>query len=340
MPKSKGDDNMKMIVSGKSVNVQMADIPADKLDPNYDQPRRYELEKELESKGLDTSVVKKPEGIELSTRFDQLVGSIIENKGISLPLVVERTDDKYSIIDGDRRFGAVMRILNDVKVLEENPGLKDQLATLPCLVVEGPLSEEERLRLLAHIHVHLVPWRPIAKEKVVLDLQERVGDERTTRIMGFAPSKIKETLEVRELAKEFSFKGPKAVSWARELRNIKKSLMDEEVKKATVQKVKDGRITSSVKLRDLRPILEDPDARAVYIKPESSIEDAEKVLKAKELKATIAGPDIEFNDLLDRLATSLKSIRFEELTKYKGSKTIKKTVDECIALLSSFKSYL
>jgi len=331
---------MKITIGGKEVNVQMANIPVDKLEPNYDQPRRYELKKELERKGLDTSVIKKPEGIELSTRFDQLVASIIENRGISQPLVVEKVGDKYKIIDGDRRFGAVIHILNDAKALEENPDLKGQLATLPCLVVEGPLTDEERLRLLAHIHVHLVPWRPIAKDKVVLDFRERVGDARTMAIMGFTPSKIKNTLEIQELAKEFSFKGPRAVSWARELRNIKKSLMDDEVKKVSIQKAREGKIISAVDLRKLRKILPDPDARAVYLKPESTIEDAENVLKAKELKRTIAGPSVEFSDLLDRLTAALKSIKFEELVKYKGNKDVRKLVDDCIALLNNFKSYI
>lgn len=72
----------------------------------------------------------------------------------------------------------------------------------------------------------------------------------------------------------------------------------------------------------------------------STIEDAEDVLKSKEFKKSLQGPSLEFQDLLDRLTTSLKSVKFEDLVKYKGSIEVKKMVEENIKLLNNFKTYI
>jgi len=330
-----------MIIGGRKLEISLEDVPIGKLEPNFNQPRRYQLEEELRSKGLSPEIVKKPEGITSSTRFEELVRAIVENSGISMPLVVEKVDDTYKIIDGDRRLGAVNHILNDTKILEKNPSLKDQLASLPCLVVEGPLSDEDRLRLLAHIHIHLANWRPVAKDKVVEDLEKLVSErEKVAAIMGVTPGKVGKSIEVREMAKRFSFKGPSAISYATNLMSLAKRLRDPEVVNTTIQKVKEGKITSPVQIRDLRRIIPNPDAREVYLKPDKSINDALEVVKAKEFEKSLEKPEIEFTELLNRLVTSLKTVTFEELVKHKGSTSVRKMVDDCIALLNNFRSYI
>ncbi len=330
-----------MIVNGRELKVTLEEIPVSKIEPDLEQPRRYEIQLDLQSKGMSTDAMRNPEGIQFATRFEELVSSIIENQGISMPLVVEKLNGKYKIIDGDRRLGAVKRILEDEEILKRNPSLKEKLANLPCLIVYDQLGKLQKLRLLSHIHIHLAEWRPIAKQKVALELADAVGEDKTAAVMALRTTNIAKAKEEQELAKRFTFKGPKSVSYARELNSIKKNLVNDEVIDITIRKVKEGRITDSVDLRKLRKILADPEAKRVYLNPESTIEEAETVLKSKEFKKSLEKQTaVGFDELLDRLVTTLKTVTFEELTEYKGSKDVHKKVEDAISVLTKFKEYI
>lgn len=330
-----------MIIGGKNVRIDVVDIPVEELQPDLEQPRRYQLELELQSKGLDPSSAKQPDGIELATRFDELRNSVIENEGISMPLVVEKANDTFRIIDGDRRFGAVRSILADDKVMEEHPDLKQQLAKLPCLVVDGPLTKTQRLALLSHIHVHLAQWGPVAKEKVTMELREALNEQRLSTVMGTKPGSIKRQREIYEMSQNFTdTKGGKAMSYARELMNIKSNLRSPEVQETVIEKVQKGIINDAVDIRALRKILPDPDARAVFLKPSTTTEDALNVVKAKEFQKSLNTPIVDFKETVDRLIATIKTARLEELIKYKGNRELKKSIDDAISVLSTFKGYI
>src|SRR5438552_2346864 len=306
-----------MIVDGKEFEVQYEEIDSEALEFDPDNPRRYEIALELESKGLDASIARKPEGIEMATRFQDLVDSVVENKGISVPLIVEKANGHNRLIDGDRRLGAVTHILNSPEILQENPDLETNLARLPCLVVKGPLSEGERLRLLSHIHIHLTPWRPAAKDWVVDKLVRAAGEPKARTVTRATQGSIKKGGLVEEYKKLFAFKGPQAVSWAKELANIRQSLMDNEVVSATVAKAREGKINSAVHLRELRTILRDPDSRAAFLRPETTIDEARRVRDMRELAKAIEKPDVPFKDYVEKLLVALRNVKFEELVKYK-----------------------
>lgn len=330
-----------MIIGDKEINVYLDEILVDNLEPNLDQPRRRELRRELEKKGLDESKATQPDGIELSSRFEELVKAIVENRGISMPLVVEKTDGKFRVIDGDRRLGAVRYILGNENLLGYNPGLKERLSKLPCLVIKDVLSDEERARLLAHIHVHIEQWRPITKGDVIEEIIREVGEpEKAAAIMGVTKYKITKEMEIKEMEKRFPFKGAAATSYARELMSISKSLLGKDAIDATVTKVKEGIIRSPLEIRRLRKILADPDARDVYIEKGATLQDAEEKIRHKEFIESLQKPNIEFEALLDRLVTSLKSITFDELVKYKGNKDVKKILEDAIAVLKNFEGYV
>lgn len=329
-----------MIIDGKQLKVYYEEIPVSKIEYDPENPRRYEIGLELQTKGLPAGDARRPEGIEMATRFHELVESIVENRGISMPLVVERNDSKNILIDGDRRLGAVKYILRNKEILDGNEELKNNLAELPCIVVEGPLTETERLRILSHIHVHLTDWRPAAKDYVIEKLIKTVGEEKARTLTRATVGSIEKGRLVEEYKKRFSFKGAQAVSWAKEFASIKQSLVDGEVVNATVDKAKDGKITSAVHLRELRKILKNPDARAEYLKPESTIEDAKRVKDIKEFSKAIDRPDVPFKDYVEKLLLALRNIKFEELLKYKGDQEVVMSVEECITLLNKFKVYI
>jgi len=329
-----------MIVDGKEFDVRYEELSPDVLVYDPDNPRRYEIALDLESKGMDPSEARKPEGIEMATRFDELVESIVENKGISIPLIVEKVDGQNRLIDGDRRLGAVTHILNDQQILQENPDLRENLTRLPCLIVKGPLGDEGRLRLLSHIHIHLTPWRPAAKDYVVEKLVQTAGETKAKAVTRTTKGSIEKGRLVEEYKKLFGFKGPQAVSWAKELANIRQTLVDEAVVKATVAKAKEGKITSAVHLRQLRTILKDPDSREAYLRSETTLDEARRVSDMRELSKAIERPDVPFRDYVEKLLVALRNVKFEELVKYKGDHEVAKVIDECMFLLANFKTYL
>jgi ParB-like chromosome segregation protein Spo0J len=329
-----------MIVDGKEFQVGYEEIAAGEIDFDPDNPRRYEIALELESRGQDPNEARKADGIEKATRFQELVKSVVENGGISIPMVVERVDGTSRLIDGDRRLGAVRYILAHDEILQENPDLKANLGKLPCMVVKGPLTEEERLRLLAHIHIHLAPWRPAAKDYVADKLFKTAGEPKTKTVTRTTKGSIEKAKLVEDYKRLFSFKGAQAVSWSKELANIRQSLIDDEVVTATVEKAREGKITSAVHVRDLRTILKDPDARALYVRAGTTIEDARRVRDLKELSKAIEKPDVPFKDYVEKLLIALRNVKFEELVKYKGDQDVAKMVDECMTLLGNFKAYI
>ena len=326
-------------VGGEAFDATLELIPIDKLEPDPQQPRRYEIQLDLKSKGLNPNIAKKPESIAYSKRFDELVRSMLENKGISIPLVVEHTDGKYRILDGDRRRGVAMHILNDPNILQENPDAKDYLSKLPCLVIKGPLTKEQRLRLLAHVHVHLTAWGYAARDKVVSDLLETVkAEENVAAIMGVPRGRVKKVLEINALEEKLAFKGSTARSYAREMRSLRKELRTPEVIEATVKKVKEGKIKNPLEIRKLRRISTDPEAMEAYLKPEISVEKAEGIVKVKEMLKM--EPDIELSDMLTRFVEQLMKIPAATLVKHKGNPQVKKALDKCISRLQEFKALL
>ncbi len=331
---------MQVVINGKSLSVSSQEVPPELLEYDRDNPRRYEIALDLERKGEDPKLAERAEGIERATRFRELRESIVENEGISLPLVVEAANGKFRLIDGDRRLGAVRHILRDENLLAERPELEQKLAKLPCLVVEGPLDEEERLTFLSHIHVHLAAWRPAAKRMVTKKLSAKLGEERAQSTTRTTSGSMSKGTLIDKYEGLFAFKGAQAVSWARELANLRQTLIDDVIVDATLQKAKNGKITSAVELRQLRDVLGDPEGREAYVRPDTTLQDAKHVLDLKLLTHLVGGPDLGFKDLLMRLVVGLRGIRFDELLRYKGDSEVKELVDECTALLARFGEYL
>jgi len=326
---------MEITIAGKKFEMSMEEIPIKKLVPDFKQPRRYEI-----AKREDKEIADKPEDIEKSTRFIQLVRSVLENKGISVPLIVEKTpEDGYKLIEGDRRLGAANYILNSKEILENFTEAKNFLSKIPCMVIKGPLKDEERLTILAHLHVQHVSWKPTGKNKVIEDLLNVIDDDEiVSNIMGVTKGNISKLRRIEELAKEiFSSKKTASISYATEFSNIKRSLIDDEVKEATKSKIENEIITSPVQLRELRDILESTEARKEYLKPETTIEGALKVAEAEKI---FRESSVGLDNLLQQFLLRLKAVSLDELMKYKDNEEIKKKVEDTRELREKFEKYL
>lgn len=322
---------MQIQIGEEKVEVELEQIEISRLKPNLAQPRRYEI-------GLKYSSSTDPKDIEHSTRFSQLVKSILENKGIVSPLIVETADNRtYMVVDGDRRLGACNYILNDAKTLEVCPDAKDFLSRLPCLVLKKKLSDEQRLRLLAYIHVHQVAWGLSGKEKVVMDLLEKKPDDSVAAIMGLSINSMKKSRQIDMLTIRIN-RGKASKSYAKELLGIRRQLLDKEVLELTIKKINEDKIKSPVDLRLLRDILPDNDAKKKYMEPDSTIDVAYNLLLVKN--AFPSTPDVNLEELMKRFDGVLNSINWTQVSEYKNNPSFKEVLEKCINTLNRLKSFI
>ncbi|MHB1909277.1 MAG: hypothetical protein ACYCQJ_10480 [Nitrososphaerales archaeon] len=331
-----------MIIDSKPLDINLRSLPVDRIKPDFNQPRRKELELQFAAKGMDPNLAKRPEGIEMAKRFQELVRSIISNRGISMPLIVQKIGKKYELIDGDRRLGAIKHILTNNAILSENPDLEKKLARVPCLVINRELTDSEKYQLLSHLHFHTVGWNPSAKQEIFKELSGGIdGEQKAAASIGITIGGIKKQKQVSELAAQFrASKGERSESYAREVLNIRADLLTPQVKNVVIQKIKDGVISDVVQIRKLRQILSDPDAKAKFMEPKSRILDAYRVFETKQVQQSINGNSADFKTTVQTLVSTLKGVRFEEIIRYKGDGDLEKSVVEARSLLDSFGKYI
>ncbi len=106
-----------------------------------------------------------------------LVGSMVENGFLPYePLVVRRVDDKFVVIEGNRRLAAVMAVLSEGKY---SASVTNRLKKLPVLVFPKGAHDgdsEEVLRYLGVKHLFgFRDWPPVSK---AMFLDKRVSSKR------------------------------------------------------------------------------------------------------------------------------------------------------------------
>lgn len=115
----------------------MNKVPLSKIIPDTNQPRKY----------FD------------ATKMASLKDSI-KKQGIVNPIIVEKSGDKYTIIDGERRFRAAQEL---------------RLAEIPIIIVT---SKDPIARLVEQFHIQEQhePWSQSEKAQAIVDLAEQTGE--------------------------------------------------------------------------------------------------------------------------------------------------------------------
>lgn len=129
-----------------------------KIDPDPEQPRQLFIESEM----------------------SELLLSIKEN-GILQPLILEKdyaTDkqDRYLLLDGERRYRCAKEL---------------NLTTLPAVIMQGPLTFEERTVKRFHIQEQHKNWSIFDKARSILKLKKQTKltyQEVATKLNMFAPA--------------------------------------------------------------------------------------------------------------------------------------------------------
>jgi ParB family chromosome partitioning protein len=261
----------------------------------------------------------------------ELQRQIEANEGIFEPLLVEphpELEGKFRIIDGDRRW-------TNSKVLVETQK-KDEYRRIPLEITDRTLTDDERLRVWIYIHRQRREWDAKEKEMVAYGLVDIVGRASAANILGVTVRELDKLVDVYQLSERLTnLAEPGAsITWAREIKNINKSLLTPTILDEIVRKVNDNEITNSKDIRKLRVVLRDAVARQKFIDGQS----LDAVLDVvgspeKQERGTLAG-DIQ------QLTTALKRHSWTTLVESRGDARLLEQVEEAEKLLRSLKKAL
>jgi ParB family chromosome partitioning protein len=266
-----------------------------------------------------------------SKRDLELQRQIEANEGIFEPLLVEPYPDlehKFRIIDGDRRW-------TNSKVLVEQQN-KEQFRRIPVEVTDRTLTDDERLRVWIYIHRQRKEWDAKEKEMVAYGLVDIVGRASAANILGVTVRELDKLVDVYQLSERLTnLPEPGAsITWAREIKNINKSLLTPTVLDTIVQKVNSNEITNSKDVRKLRVVLRDPVAKEKFLAGQT-IDTVMNVVAPPEAvqKGTLTG-DIQ------QLTAALRRHSWTTLMESRGDARLMEKVEEAEKLLRQLKKAL
>src|SRR5215212_4769669 len=249
----------------------------------------------------------------------ELQRQIEANEGIFEPLLVEPHPDlggKFRIIDGDRRW-------TNSKVLVEVQK-KDAYRRIPVEITDRTLTDEERLRVWIYIHRQRKEWDAKEKEMVAYGLVDIVGRASAANILGVTVRELDKLVEIYQLSEKLTNlpEPGSSITWAREIKNINKSLLTPTVLDTIVQKVNDNEITNSKDIRKLRVVLRDPVAKQKFINGDSLDAVMDALSPQEEKKQGGLAGDIE------QLTEALKRHSWTALVESRGDPQLLKQVEE------------
>ena len=260
----------------------------------------------------------------------ELQRQIEANEGIFEPLLVEphpELEGKLRIIDGDRRW-------TNSKVLVEVQK-KEEYRRIPLEITDRTLTDDERLRVWIYIHRQRKEWDTKEKEMVAYGLVDIVGRASAANILGITVRELDKLVDVYQLSERLTnLAEPGAsITWAREIKNINKSLLTPTVLDTIVHKVNDKEITNSKDIRKLRVVLRDPVAKQKFVDG-ATLDNVLDAVAPPEPKSTGLAGDIS------ELTQALKRHSWTTLVASRGDADLLKQVEEAERLLRDLKKVL
>ncbi|HEY2091823.1 MAG TPA: ParB N-terminal domain-containing protein [Thermoanaerobaculia bacterium] len=262
----------------------------------------------------------------------ELQRQIEANEGIFEPLLVEPhpdLDGKFRIIDGDRRW-------TNSKVLVELQK-REEYRRIPVEITDRTLTDDERLRVWIYIHRQRKEWDAKEKEMVAYGLVDIVGRASAANILGVTVRDLDKLVDVYQLSERLTnLPEPGAsITWAREIKNINKSLVSPTILDTIVRKVNDNEITNSKDIRKLRVVLRDPVAKQKFVNGAKLDAVLEDVMPSSDQpqKGTLAG-DIQ------QLTAAIKRHSWTALMLSRGDEQLLERVQEAEKLLRDLKKAL
>jgi ParB family chromosome partitioning protein len=211
--------------------------------------------------------------------------------GVFEPPLVEPTDQvtaagkpMYLVDDGHRRVTESRKILLDREerltrgeiTQEQYESDVERYGFVTVEVTDRPLSLDERIRVWLFIHRERKEWTLTEREETANHLIKIIGIEKAADVLGVEEAEAYRLQETYQYASRIHLPddlqdrtGKDArVTWAREVRALKKSLRDDDdVMEAIYERIKQGRIRNSKDIRVLRklPVDSDPMVRQLVL---------------------------------------------------------------------------
>lgn len=262
----------------------------------------------------------------------ELQRQIEANEGIFEPLLLEPHPDrpgKFRIVDGERRWTNSEILVRAHK--------KDHYRRLPAEITDRTLSDDERLRVWIYIHRQRKEWDAKEKEMVAYRLVELIGRASAANILGITVRELDKLVDIYELSEKLkNVREPGAsITWAREIKNINRTLLTPTVLSTVIRKINDNEITNSKDIRKLRQILRDPVAREECLSEGGTIESA--------LQKLGPSPTRRGQGLLGDIETLNEAIRrypWTTLAALKGDPQVVRKLEETEKLLKDLKKTL
>lgn len=228
--------------------------------------------------------------------LDRLAGSI-DLEGVLVPIVVYPRDDKFVLVDGERRYRCARDLGHD---------------KIPALITTER-SEREVLQQMFNIHLIREPWRDIptakALQRLAKEIEETEGhepnDAELRDLTGLSTERVRQLRYVVTLPEEWQDYIREETIPLNFFWELKKNVIDalqknrpaileefgaDQVSAAFVQKRLDQVITDTVSLRKVSPIIKfaaqdavengtgestiDTSIRDLIERPDATIEDA------------------------------------------------------------------
>jgi ParB family chromosome partitioning protein len=211
---------------------------------------------------------------------------------------------------------------------------KEEYRRLPLEITDRTLTDDERLRVWIYIHRQRKEWDAKEKEMVAYGLVDIVGRASAANILGITVRELDKLVDVYQLSEKLTnLPEPGAsITWAREIKNINKSLLTPTILDTIVQKVNDKEITNSKDIRKLRVVLRDPVARQQFADGQS-LDAVMDAIAPDNQKGTLAG-DIQ------QLTVALKRHSWTTLVENRGDARLLEQVEEAERLLRDLKKVL
>ncbi|NYF54066.1 hypothetical protein [Tunturiibacter gelidoferens] len=267
-----------LLVQGKSIPYRRGSVPVSDclLDPQ--NPRIQFLVGQKAGNATQTEL----DGLiwEKDT-VKALAQSIQQNGGVYEAIIVQRTGEQYLVREGNCRTVSARHLL------DQYPN-DSRFMTIPAMIFDSDLTEEDLAVLLADMHVSgKIRWDAYEQAKHIADLYHVYG--KTYDWLGnhlrLSKSKINEMLLAHAATKEFLQHHPEPVnvrkfSFFHELmkkRDLREQFKeDPEFKQKFHKWLAEGKLTDAKQVRNLPAILESADAAAALDK--TGIDDASRVL--------------------------------------------------------------
>lgn len=298
---------------GVSVELsQRTDIPIENIASNPEQPRR----------GV--------KGDEELRKNIEVTGTLIN------PILLEPVPGKansYMIIDGERRWEAYKALSGVQK--------KSEFAKVPSQIVNRSLNVSERLRIWVSIHRQRKDWSAKEKEAVAYDLVKSVGLEQAQAILGVSMTEVRKLVDAMELTERMPQEQEFAaqISYAREIRSLAKPYRsDDKLVNRIIKRIADGEITTSKSIRDLKGLFREPAAREVFLRENTSLEDAWAVLP-KTGPEGVSGSN-GLRQSVSNLAQYLRTLPAVEIDNLKRDANFLSGIEQCESALKTIRRML